>query len=150
MDSDDIMVPERVHKQMLFMFKNPHINICGSQIKCFKNNINNIITTTQHPPLTWEQYIDKPSHWFSNHPTLCYRKSAVLAAGNYDINKSRMTEDFDLTLRMLKMHGYIHNLNESLLYYRLHDNQVTHQGGIEGPTHWHKIRTELIQKLINS
>lgn len=150
MDSDDIMVPERVHKQLLFMFKNPHINICGSQIKCFKNNINNIITTTNHPPLTWEQYIDKPSHWFSNHPTLCYRKSAVLAAGNYDVNKSRMTEDFDLTLRMLKMHGYIHNLNESLLYYRLHDNQVTHQGGIEGPSHWHKIRTELIQKLINS
>lgn len=52
-------------------------------------------------------------------------------------------------LRILKKYNYIHNLEEPLLYYRLHENQVTHQGGIEGPAHWHKIRMDLIYKLIN-
>jgi hypothetical protein len=61
-----------------------------------------------------------------------------------------MTEDFELTLRMVKTHGYIHNLSDALLYYRLHENQVTHQGGLEGPAHWHKIRVDLINNLINS
>ena len=150
MDSDDIMMPDRIHKQLEFMFANPHIAICGSQIKCFKGSINNVISVTNHPSLTWEQYKKNPSHWFSNHPSLCYRKSAVIAAGNYDVNKSRMTEDFELTLRMLKMHKYIHNLKEPLLYYRLHENQVTHQGGIEGPAYWHKIRMDLIYNLIHS
>jgi GT2 family glycosyltransferase len=150
MDSDDIMIPNRIVTQLQFMNQNPHIMICGSQIICFKNNIQNVLSVTNHPSITWEQYKNNPSHWISNHPSLCYRKSAVLAAGNYDCNKSRMTEDFELTVRMLKTHGYLHNLNESLLYYRLHENQVTHQGGLEGPAHWHKIRTELINNLINN
>jgi len=150
MDSDDIMVPDRIGIQLQYMSMNPSTMICGAQIKCFRNNIQNIVSVTNHPSLTWEQYKANQSHWFSNHPSLCYRKSAVIEAGNYDVNKSRMTEDFELTLRMVKTHGYIHNLSESLLYYRLHENQVTHQGGLEGPAHWHKIRVNLIQELINS
>ena len=149
MDSDDIMVNDRIQKQMEFMNANLHIMICGSQIHCFKDNINNVINITNHPSITWEEYKNKKSHWISNHPSLCYRKKAVLEAGNYDVDKSRMTEDFDLTLRMLKTHGYLHNLSESLLYYRLHDKQVTHQGGLEGPSHWHKNRVKLIDELIN-
>ncbi len=149
MDSDDIMANNRIITQIEFMKLNPHIMICGCQISCFKNNIDNIINVTNHPSITWDEYTKIKSHWIANHPSLCYRKKAVLDAGNYDINKQRMTEDFELTLRMLKTHGYLHNLNESLLYYRLHDKQVTHQGGAEGSEHWKTIRLEIINKLVN-
>jgi GT2 family glycosyltransferase len=149
MDSDDIMFKNRIITQFNYMNENPHVMICGSQIICFKDNINNVINMTSHPSITWDEYREKKSHWISNHPSLCYRKEAILAAGNYDKEKSRMTADFELTLRMLKKHGYLHNLSEPLLYYRLHDNQVTHQGGIEGPSYWKKIRTDLIEDLIN-
>ena len=81
---------------------------------------------------------------------MCYRKSAILQAGNYDINKSRMTEDFEMTLRMLKIHGYLHNLSEPLLYYRLHENQVTHNGGEGGLEYWHNFRLKIIDELINT
>ena len=148
MDSDDIMINNRIKTQFEFMNINPQIMICGSQIKCFKDNINNIVSITNHPCITWSEYKNKKSHWFSNHPSLCYRKKAVLEAGNYDITKYRMTEDFELTLRMLKTHGYLHNLDGPLLYYRLHDNQVTHQGGKEGSSYWYKIRENLINDLI--
>jgi hypothetical protein len=40
-------------------------------------------------------------------------------------------------------------MNDILLNYRLHENQVTHNGCIEGREHWHKIRVYLINNLIN-
>jgi hypothetical protein len=121
--------------------------ICGGQINCF-NNQSNSISITSHKSLSLDEYIKNPSHWFLNHPTVCYRKKAILEAGNYNINISRMAEDFDLWLRMLKKYGYIHNMEEILLNYRLHEDQLTHQGGKEGRPYWHNLRTEMIQKII--
>lgn len=151
MDSDDIMDPERIRKQLTYMNENPNVMICGSQINCFTgSDVNNVVSKTNHPSLTWEQYKANPSHWFVNHPTLCYRKHAVIEAGNYDVCKSRMTEDFELALRMLKKYGYVHNLEEPLLNYRLHEDQVTHNGGSEGRIHWHNVRLKLIEDLISN
>jgi GT2 family glycosyltransferase len=150
MDGDDIMLPSRILKQMKYMDENQHVMICGSQIYCFKDGIQNITSITNHPSITWEEYKHKKSHWNSNSPSVCYRKNAVLKAGNYDVNKSIMVEDFEFTLRMLKTHGYLHNLNEPLLYYRLHEKQVTHNGGDGGPFYWNQIRNKIIEDLINN
>ena len=43
-----------------------------------------------------------------------------------------MAEDFELELRMLKTFNYIYNFPEVLLYYRIHEEQVTHKGGKGG------------------
>jgi GT2 family glycosyltransferase len=150
MDSDDIMLPNRIIKQIEYMNKNPNVMICGAQIHCFKENINNISYSTNHPSITWDEYKEKKIQWFTNHPTLCYRKKAILDVGNYDINKMRNSEDFELILRVLKKFGYIHNFTEVLLYYRLHENQVTHDGGKEGRVYWNEIRNEIINDLINN
>lgn len=150
MDSDDIMLNNRIKNQFEFMKINPNIMICGSQLNAFRNNISNIEFTTNHTTITWEQYKNSPSHWFINHPTVCYRKSAILEVGNYDSNKSKMTEDFDLEIRMLKRYGTIYNFQEAYLYYRLHDKQVTHKNGEEGHNYWNEIRRKLINDLINS
>ena len=80
---------------------------------------------TKHPDISWEQYKNRRSHWFINHPTVCYRKSKILEAGNYDKNLKHMAEDFDLELRMLKTHGFVKNLSNVLLWYRCHTDQVT-------------------------
>ena len=98
----------------------------------------------------FKDYIKNKSHWITNHPTLCYKKSAILNIGNYDKSKSRMTEDFEIALKLLKCYKYIHNFNEPLLYYRIHENQVTFNGGLEGSNYWNKNRVELIDNLINS
>jgi GT2 family glycosyltransferase len=148
MDSDDIMVPNRIIKQIDYMNANPNVMMCGSQVNFFKNNISNIINKTNHPCITWEEYKQSKSHWIANHPTLCFRKKALLDAGNYDINKMRMTEDFELILRMVQKYGYLHNLSESLLFYRIHDKQVTHNGGKEGRLYWNEIRNKIINDFI--
>jgi GT2 family glycosyltransferase len=149
MDSDDIMVNDRVIKQLTFMEKNPNIHVCGAQVSFFRDSINTSFGNTSHPSISWDEYVKLKSHWISNHPTLCYRKSSVLEVGNYDKNKSRMTEDFEITLRLLKRYKYLYNFNEVMLHYRSHENQVTHNGGSEGRNYWNVIRNELINKLIN-
>ena len=126
MDSDDIMVNNRIENQLNFMLKHPKIMICGGAVNYFKENIHKIIENKAHPSITWNQYKKETSYWFANHPTLCYRKSAILKIGNYDKNK-RKYEDFDMQLRMLKKYGYIYNFNIPFLYYRIHNNQTTHE-----------------------
>jgi GT2 family glycosyltransferase len=148
MDSDDIMVSNRIQQQMDYMNSNPKVQICGGQIKMFKDTGNNETGRSNHPSLTWDEYKAKPNHWFMNHPTACYRKSAVLSAGNYDPTLRQMAEDFELELRMLKKHGFVYNTKEVLVLYRLHDGQVTHKGGKEGTVYWNDIRNKIIQKLL--
>jgi mannosyltransferase OCH1-like enzyme len=150
MDSDDIMIDDRIQKQLNYMNEHPDIKICGGQLHMFRDNGNNE-GVSSHPSITWEEYKNakQPSHWFINHPTVCYRKSAILEAGNYDKELKQMCEDFELELRMLKTHGYIYNFPEVLLKYRLHDKQVTFNGGEGGRDKWNIIRNEIIQKTIN-
>ena len=147
MDSDDIMVPERAIKQVEFMKTHPEIAICGAQIQMFHEN-GPQASRSSHPSITWKDYKKNPTHWFINHPTVCYRKSCILKAGNYNKELKQMAEDFELELRMLKTFGKIHNLPDTLLYYRLHPGQITHAGGKGGSVYWNKIRNDIIKNLI--
>jgi mannosyltransferase OCH1-like enzyme len=150
MDSDDIMTEDRIYKQFEFMKNNPNIHICGAQLLMFRDNIKNIVSSTNHKPIFWEEYKKNPSHWFINHPTVCYRKQSIIDAGNYKLyleDKDPMTHDFDLELRMLAKYKVIYNFPEPLLYYRLHPNQVTHKGNKE-PEYWKNIRNNIINELI--
>jgi len=152
MDSDDIMVPDRIQKQLHFMKQNPTVAICGGQVAMFKNVKEQCHNVTSHKSITWDQYKNTRSHWFINHPTVCYRKSKILEAGNYDKNLKQMAEDFELELRMLKTHGFIHNMPDVLLWYRCHSEQVTAGAkttkGSASSQYWHNLRNSMIDKLL--
>lgn len=148
MDSDDIMVQDRIIKQYNYMKNNKNVMICGGQINMF-NNQNQTVGKTNHKSLTWEEYKKSKSHWIMNHPTLCYRKSAIIEVGNYNETLNEISEDFELELRVLKKYNYIHNFQEVLLNYRMHDNQITKNHGKKGKQHWHDYRNKLIESLIN-
>jgi hypothetical protein len=60
-----------------------------------------------------------------------------------------MTEDFEIALKLLKCYKYIYNFQEPLLYYRIHVNQVTNNGGSEGREFWNTKRMELINNMIS-
>jgi GT2 family glycosyltransferase len=128
MDSDDIMRQDRLSKQLNFMKKTPNAVICGSNVQYLYNN-NGVLflgeKTNHLEQLTLTMYKTLKYHWFMNHPTLCYKKSAVLSVGNYN-KERRISEDFELELKLLKQYGKIYNLNESLVYYRIHEEQLTY------------------------
>lgn len=130
MDSDDIMVVQRIQTQIDFMESHPEAVLCGSNVQLFElsKGVKNILQTTRHPAvLTWEEYQKKPSHWFMNHPTLCFRKKDILAIGGYD-ETIETWEDLHLEIRLLKQHGVLYNIETPLVFYRIHENQVTYQG----------------------
>lgn len=144
MDSDDIMHPERIKKQLEFMENTKNCVICGSNVFLFETTRNGnekiVDKMTNHPEiLEWEQYkkSEEKTVWFMNHPTLCFKKSAVISVGKYNKNIKDGTEDFDLELRFLKRFGKVYNIKEPLVYYRIHDEQITH----------HKTREEQYQKI---
>jgi mannosyltransferase OCH1-like enzyme len=149
MDSDDIMFPHRIQTQLYFMNTNPDAVCLGTNLQ-FIYETGKMGTQTTHPiKITWDDYKKTRGHWIMNHPTMCFRKSKVLAAGGYDPTTGSISEDFEMELRIMKMYGAIHNLPEILLYYRIHGDQVTFNGKSSTPF-WREKRDQFINSLINS
>ena len=150
MDTDDIMKVERMLTQINYLKENPNCALCGSQVEMFPDNDHSkIMSITRHVNITWSEYKKSKrmqnNHWIMNHPTFCFRRSKIIEAGNYDANIHSMVEDFDLILRVLKKFGKIHNIQSSLLKYRLHGKQVTSQSNSEK---WKNVRNELVKKYL--
>jgi glycosyltransferase involved in cell wall biosynthesis len=134
MDSDDIMFPDRIKRQLVFMREHPDCMMSGTNIQCFRSDIDNpkkrtIIDQTFHPEIiTMDWFRKTRSEWFMNHPTMIFRKSAILEVGNYNPELKGTSEDYDLELRVLKKYGRLLNMPNVLLYYRVHEDQTTYDG----------------------
>ena len=130
MDADDIMLPDRMIKQIDFMNAHPDAVLCGGNIQMF-TSINGKKTFTQktnHPGImTWLELCDKRPTWYMNNSTVCYRKTAVNSVGKYRIapHIMYMCEDFDLLARLLKKYGIVYNLPDILVLYRIHGEQLS-------------------------
>lgn len=153
MDSDDIMHPERIAKQLEFMHSHPDCVLCGTNVVFMhKDPSKNEYVSggqTQHPgKLTWEDYKKSasPSLWFMNHPTLCFKKSVIKEIGGY-CNEIQYAEDYHLEMRILKKHGVIYNLPDLLLYYRIHEDQITFRGKHSTPE-MNSARAKFIQTMM--
>jgi mannosyltransferase OCH1-like enzyme len=146
-ESDNIMVNDRLIKQFNFMKNNSDIHICGSQMKLFSSNddlnidlnIDNtdinlknkkLIYTTNYKSITYDNYKNYPYHFIINYPTLCFRKSFItnIESYNEDLNN---TQHIELMLRILKKYKYIHNIEDILLYLRLNDKENIYNELIE-------------------
>ena len=137
MDSDDIMLPDRIKIQLSFMNKNPNAVICGTNVRLFtqigsESNLKKIfVSETKHPNIiTWKDIYDNKYSWYMNNPTLCYRKSAISKIGNYRTDDDRILyihEDYDILARILKTYQIAYTLPDVLLLYRLHNNQLTYK-----------------------
>jgi glycosyltransferase involved in cell wall biosynthesis len=137
MDSDDIMFPSRIQDQMKFMFEHPDCAVCGTNLQMFTNPGGDPTKkelldkrTVHNYQIKWTDFMTKPNNWFMNHPTLCSRKAAVLAVGNYNNNYDRnfyreYIADYELELKLMKKYGAVYNMPDILLYYRIHSDQMS-------------------------
>jgi GT2 family glycosyltransferase len=149
-DSDDICLADRFSKQLEFMKNNKDCAIVGCNAHYLKeiNNSKVVQGQTNHPYLlTYENYKKSPLHWFINHPCVCYRKSAVLEVGNYNEQTHSLYEDFELELKLLKKFGKLYNIQENLVYYRIHGEQVTANNSC-GKPEIVKARNDFINQLL--
>lgn len=117
MDTDDICMPTRFEKQIDFLNCNPNIDVVGSNVEEFNIEPGDLKRYRKMPEkgdklLKYSKFRNP-----LNHPTVMYRKTKVLAAGNYN-GEILLFEDFSLFIRMLKNGSNFYNIQESLLNFR--------------------------------
>jgi len=119
MDGDDISLPERFAKQVAFLEENSEVVVCGSF--CYRMGENRIVYTPEkHETIKLTLLRENALV----HPSVMMRKDALDKLSIvYDVTKEP-AEDYDLWVRLLPI-GKMHNLQEVLLNYRVHNNQVS-------------------------
>jgi glycosyltransferase involved in cell wall biosynthesis len=125
MDGDDIALPERFARQVMFLDANPDIGVLGTGCTCIdedgrpsSHKFDNVTTPDDvladlknGPPLC--------------HPSVMMRRDAVRAVGGYHRAYTHC-EDYDLWLR-LSENVRMANLPERLLLYRQSETQVSNR-----------------------
>lgn len=117
MDADDIAVSDRFEKQIPFLESRPDIAVLGGHIYEFQNDPGDL-NKQKKVPIAYEDVVRfaklrNPI----NHPTVVFRKSAVLAVGSY--KHMPLFEDYYLWLRLLKAGYKIENMDHPVLHFRL-------------------------------
>lgn len=122
MDADDISCPERCEKQLKKFCQKSKLMILGTQIKEFIGVTSNVVSSRQVPCSYKEirKFGRRRSPF--NHPTVMFRKSAILRLGGYVAYGRK--EDLDLFIRAINNNYYSENLSESLLYYRTSEDNL--------------------------
>ncbi len=129
MDTDDISVPQRFEKQLEEFNLKPNVDVMGGQVLEFEGDTS-MPTGKRTVPTSNEEialFLKKRNAF--NHPTVMFKKSSVINAGNY--SDRHYVEDYDLWLRMLKNGSRFENLPETLVYMRVNGDTYSRRGGVE-------------------
>lgn len=130
MDSDDYAVSTRCERQLEKFREDPKLGMVGSYEAEFVDDIDNVISIHRVPSENDE--IERFMHRRCSvlHPTVMYKKSAVLKSGNYQ--SVLLYEDYDLFARMvLEYHIKSYNIPEPLYYIRTSEDFFKRRGGIK-------------------
>ncbi len=121
MDGDDVSLPQRLEKQVAFLQEHPKVGLVGTYIEVFVEDSD--VRYKEGWP-TGDADIRWATKWGSQfcHPTVVFRRQAVLDAGNYpgDIR----WEEGPLFMRMTRV-TEMRNIPECLLRYRRHPGNGT-------------------------
>jgi glycosyltransferase involved in cell wall biosynthesis len=121
MDADDIMYPERLSAQFEYLKRHSETTLIASQVRLFpeeeiSNGMREYIrwqnTCLTHQQMTNDLYIESPLA----HPSVMYRKKAVVDAGGY--REGLFPEDYDLWFRLTQTNHLMHKLPQVLLEWR--------------------------------
>lgn len=146
MDTDDVAKLNRCEKQLEVFNYNPNIGIVGSNIEEFSSNID-IIDTIRVVPEFHEDIIKfmKKRNPF-NHPSVMYKKSEVLKAGNYQ--NVRFIQDYFLWIDMMTNGVIGYNIQENLVSMRANDNLYKRRSGKVYIQIQHKLLKYMKEKKI--
>ncbi|WP_459189884.1 glycosyltransferase [Parabacteroides sp. APC149_11_2_Y6] len=129
MDSDDIAKSDRFEKQLRIFQKYPDIDVVGSWVDEFEVDISQVISVRKLPETHDEIVSFSKKRSPLNHPTVVFKKQAVIKAGGY--KHFLLFEDYYLWVRMIQNGSKFYNCQESLLYFRSSQEMFRRRGGIQ-------------------
>ena len=122
MDADDVCLPDRILKEVGFLQNHQECVLVGGQA-VYIDKHSNYLGTSNYPT---EMNAVAAHVWRRNpvaHSSILTRSDLVKKVGMY-CGELRTCSDYDLWLRLLK-YGYLANLKEPVIKYRLHSNQMS-------------------------
>jgi GT2 family glycosyltransferase len=127
MDADDVSLPERFERQLPLL--EAGADLVGSGLWEFGETPDDVVGRRTPPtdPDEIRRVISFRDPF--NHPTVVYRRSAVVAAGGYA--DMALMEDYLLFTRMVAGGAVPANLAEPLVHYRVGDGAYARRGGRE-------------------
>lgn len=139
MDSDDIALPNRLEIQYEFMNNHREITCCGGWIEEFGTRDH--ITKVKKMPCNDDEIAEYVKYRNPlNHMTVMFRKSKILAAGNYE--HYPFLEDYYLWSRMLAKGDKFVNIPEVLVKARINENTYKRRGGFKYTVRFLQLRNK--------
>ena len=118
MDDDDASRPERFTRQLEALSASPEIAFVGSNVSLVRDGVTVGKRRLPEYPEVKDFLMTQPYV----HPTLMFRRAALLAVGGYSEDKyCLLCEDYDLLLRLYEAGFCGWNLQETLLDYTAPD-----------------------------
>lgn len=147
MDTDDICRNDRFEIQLKYMEENPSVDVVGSNIFEFKNNINENMRKKNMPSESEiNTYIKKRNP--INHMTVCFKKSAVIECGGY--KPMLYLEDYFLWVRMIEKGKKLSNIPDELVFARIGNGFEKRRGNKKQILGWKKLQNFMLEKrMIN-
>lgn len=125
MDADDLSVKNRFETQLRYLSTHPDVDALGGYVVEFGGGKSRVRTVPTTPDVVRQRAKFRSP---INHPTVMFRREAVLSAGNY--RDLRSMQDYDLWVRMLLDGSSLANVPEVLVRMRVEDGLYGRRGGL--------------------
>ena len=145
MDADDIMLPNRIQKQVEILEKDKSLSLCCS------NRL--IIGTDERRDMWVENYVDDFilrlfGGNFIPHSTVMIRTSFLRNLGIKYKSEYPYAEDYKMWSDIAMNGGTIYAIKEPLIKYRIHDSSISMQNMLKQKETATKIQNEIYNYLI--
>jgi glycosyltransferase involved in cell wall biosynthesis len=122
MDEDDYMLPNRLKNQLIFLESNPLVLALGGQLQLIDKD-DEVLGSAKYRKRIRLNNSDLFGNSPIAHPAAMIRLESLRSIGGY---RDFLPEDWDLWVRLREI-GRIENLNEMVLRYRIHPNQLSRE-----------------------
>jgi glycosyltransferase involved in cell wall biosynthesis len=127
MDTDDICMSFRFEKQYNMLQNHPELDLVGFNIAEFDNDPTVVLQCRKLPEKPEDIYKLSKRRNPINHPTVMFRRSKALQAGNY--KPMKYLEDYYLWMRMLKEGMKFYNIQEIGVLQRMGNDLISRRHG---------------------
>lgn len=139
MDADDISVLSRLEKQVRFLEGNPAIGLLGSAFEIIGKEIKNSYPVADDDIRLTMLFLNSFLH-----SSVLFRRELCLTNNLYFDKKYIHAEDYKLWTELM-FKTKVSNLDEVLVKYRVHDNQISHIHSKEQIEGTQKIQKEYLE-----
>jgi len=132
LDADDVMLPNRLERQIAFVERHPRIAVAGSLVYYIGEDgrVLGAATSSLATPRDFERHLRAGKPIALHHPSVILRKDVVLAVGGYR-PEFWPADDYDLWARIAEQDHLILVQQEYLVKYRIHGASTSIAGAAQ-------------------